>query len=1311
MGFYTYKNSKILLNGIPYFAQNVSISEAANIGPGYHLEDKDNFRYAAEDGIGGSLKISYLLTGLDTLANNITNEEDSISGYFGGLFFDEGYLRSYSVNLSPNNPTAVTADIVFFDTLKGTFSPNHEFAPELKCLNSADVKIGTMAGNTIGKINNLTDFSYDYSVDVGPGYKIGETIPSRVVFGPKQINVNISNDKIDSFVSVYGQKVMFRAALLHPEDQSIYQLYDCNGTLYQKEVSSSAGNIIKYQISIKQNNLSNFERPNQQTNPKPVIYSIYPNTGFYGTEVTINGKNLSSVTNIIYHGNVFDNSFQEISDGQIKSLVPVGATSGPITLISDGGSVETPIFYVGGLPIIIDSVSPLVGGAGDILQISGHNFYEISRVLFNAKKEAVFSKINNNLIQATVPVNSTWGYINVISDIFFLSGTSPEKFVPTPDILGFSPVSGFYGQSLLITGYSFSGVTGVKINNLPTGNTEVFTVTSNTRISVQVPSGNTKGLIRLYGQSGTSELSTNEFYPYSQITGIYPLSGHTGDLLTVSGINFIPEILYNLGSDRYAITFQGNVTGQFTRLNNILFTGLVPSGARSGIINICSQNLDQYPSDISFSVRRDKPTITSFSPISGKRLDYISVVGSNFADFYSFTITGINTGAALDTGDYFISNTENYLTFEIPSVTGGKYNFIIDSIEGAATGSGLYVLENPSVSGFYPTSGGAGHVITLSGLNVYPYLTQVWMDGTGNKTSIVTGSWNYNNNTVIFTIPNNISSGDHSIIIYNTVGSGSGSYPFKFIPGPNPSGFYPLTGQWNDSILLSGSYLDLVSSMSISDIGVTNYTITNTTGINFLIPENSSTDYIKLNNYGGYNYTQQKLSIVPPLAVFSGFIDQETYYGSNLVISGRYLSTVDEVHFSGTLTGYAIEITDFSTIGDSGINVSVPYGISGDSLIRLVNKAGYSYSPYILTLIDDPTITSISLLTGIFTDLVSIVGTNLDGATPYFRTLDDDFIIANNIASFLGIALLFYVPTGIVSGPISISGRNGNFIETDEDFVVLPTVFGVSGNTIYQTGQYITLTGFNVNTDNLVTSLGISGNNGFFYDIANPNEFSGIYQTGYSFINCRINSNFAGTGKVFLVSEYDSDIDNISYTNKVKTLFNTYPITISQPAPIISSFTPSGASPSGRFTINGGHLFSTLRVEFEVNDIIGTGTLVYTGNNQLQVVPPAMATGTGSFCVITPFGTACSGAFRVLSPLLISGYVPVAAHTGELVRISGLSLLLVTGVSFGDHDASFTKINEMGTTIISGIVPSSADCCGETNILICVKNESESYCL
>jgi hypothetical protein len=76
---------------------------------------------------------------------------------------------------------------------------------------------------------------------------------------------------------------------------------------------------------------------------------------------------------------------------------------------------------------------------------------------------------------------------------------------PTPAISSFSPESGIPGQSIVINGVNFNGVTAVKFNDIPAD----FTINSNTQITAIVPATASKGNISISTASGTQQSITS----------------------------------------------------------------------------------------------------------------------------------------------------------------------------------------------------------------------------------------------------------------------------------------------------------------------------------------------------------------------------------------------------------------------------------------------------------------------------------------------------------------------------------------------------------------------------------------------------------------------------------------------------------------------------------------------------------------------------------------------------------------------------------------------------------------------------------
>ena len=145
---YSANNATLKLNGTEILASNASLALNTSLSANYVIGDRNSNSYTASNGIGGNLTFNYFLTGNDYFKTFITGqgeiplgESQTISGNFGGLNFDSGYLTSYAVNFSPNSPTAAAVSIVFFDDLQGEFVSTEEQASPATVLNSSRLSI------------------------------------------------------------------------------------------------------------------------------------------------------------------------------------------------------------------------------------------------------------------------------------------------------------------------------------------------------------------------------------------------------------------------------------------------------------------------------------------------------------------------------------------------------------------------------------------------------------------------------------------------------------------------------------------------------------------------------------------------------------------------------------------------------------------------------------------------------------------------------------------------------------------------------------------------------------------------------------------------------------------------------------------------------------------------------------------------------------------------------------------------------------------------------------------------------------------
>ena len=226
---YSANNAKLKINNEDILASNAELSLGASLSANYLMRDRHTSTFTSSDGIGGTLNFSFYLTGKDFIKTFVTgqgeipqNESQKISGNFGGLNFDSGYLTSYSVNFSPNSPASASASIAFFSDLKGEFSSTSSAPPaDVDILNLSNAAVTSVGIGTTTEVNNFIAGTYNYNASVAPVYLMNETKPSSVSFGEKTISANFEIDNPTGSLPFAGSDAQIEVGLKKFDNEQI----------------------------------------------------------------------------------------------------------------------------------------------------------------------------------------------------------------------------------------------------------------------------------------------------------------------------------------------------------------------------------------------------------------------------------------------------------------------------------------------------------------------------------------------------------------------------------------------------------------------------------------------------------------------------------------------------------------------------------------------------------------------------------------------------------------------------------------------------------------------------------------------------------------------------------------------------------------------------------------------------------------------------------------------------------------------------------------------------------------------------------
>ena len=233
----------------------------------------------------------------------------------------------------------------------------------------------------------------------------------------------------------------------------------------------------------------------------PTITDFTPSAAGVRSSISIAGTNLLGATAVRFNGKKA-RGFTVVSSTQITVGVPVGATTGKITVTTAGGTAASGLDFVVVPTPTITLFTPATGGAGTEVAITGTGFGGATALLFSGASTP-FTVVSPTQIVAAVPPGVSSGRI-VVSTPGGTASRSRFRVIPIPTITSVTPQAGGTGTKVKIKGMHFSNATAVTFNGSPAA----FTVTNSSLIKATIPAGVTTGQLTVTtpGGSATSNL-------------------------------------------------------------------------------------------------------------------------------------------------------------------------------------------------------------------------------------------------------------------------------------------------------------------------------------------------------------------------------------------------------------------------------------------------------------------------------------------------------------------------------------------------------------------------------------------------------------------------------------------------------------------------------------------------------------------------------------------------------------------------------------------------------------------------------------
>ena len=761
----------------------------------------------------------------------------------------------------------------------------------------------------------------------------------------------------------------------------------------------------------------------------------------------------------------------------VVALVLLGLGLSPGAAGAAGSLVHNPVPSVwspfgGGLGVVLEptitSFSPGSGPIGTLVTINGTNFVDVGAVTFSGTAASA-EVLSATQLRATVPAGAISGKIAVTTP----GGTaeSADSFsvvvVGAPSITDFSPVSGPSGTAVTITGTDFLGTTSVTFNGASASfNPAAVTATT---IVATVPAGATTGPISVTTPSGTGTSVASFSVSGPTVTSFSPTSGEVGTTVTVTGTGF---------TGATAVEFGGVAATSFTVDSNTKITATVPAGALSGSISVTGTG-GTGVSTTAFDVI---PAISGFSPIKGPVGTVVTITGSGFN-----SATGVTFGGA-SAGTYTV-NSSTQITAIVPSgAFTGKIGVTHPGgeVKSAATFT-VEIVPPPAITGFSPTSGPVGTLVTISGTG-FSGATTVTFDGIPADFTGVSAT------SITATVPAGASTGKIGV---TTPGGSTLSSSNYTVTGPIITNFTPTSGPVGTLVTITGTGFSDVTGVTFNGTSAT-FSLVSATQITATVPVGATTGKIGVISPGGTELSSSNFTVTAP--TIAGFSPGTGPVGTVVTITGTGLTGATAVTFNGVSATYTVN-------SSTQITATVPAAASTGPIV-VTTPGGTATSSGSFTI--PPTIAGFTPSGGYAGTQVTITGTGFTGAT----SVRFNGVTASLITVDSATQIAATVPVGATSGTIAVTTPSGTATSASSFNVLSPTITNftpVSG----PAGTVVTVTGSGFSG---ATAVRFNGQNAAAFEIDSATQIAATVPTGIT------------TGPITVVTPSGTAISAVPFT-------------------------------------------------------------------------------------------------------------------------------------------------------------------------------------
>lgn len=471
-----------------------------------------------------------------------------------------------------------------------------------------------------------------------------------------------------------------------------------------------------------------------------------------------------------------------------------------------------------------------------------------------------------------------------------------------PVISGITPTFGGPGTQVTIYGSDLYPVYAVYFGTDSTAVAQIV-AQSDSQVVVTVPANAVSSPIYLVSYSPA--YSPQTFHIPPRIDSFFPTNGIIGTQVTIDGSGFYDP------SGKVYLYFNGVIATQGSVTSDTQITAKVPAGASTGYITF-TNSFGRGASSTYFYLN---PTITQFTNriATGQTLN---IYGTSFLGVSSVTLAGSPLNFSILSGTNLqavipATAMDGPLAVRSP---GGSY----------ITPTNLLIL--PTITGFTPSGGVAGTVVTIKGTGLAK-TTQVTFG-----TLVSPAVTNIDSMTVNAVVPTGIKSG----VITLATPNGTNSTTSLFYAPPSIDSFSPASGAPGTTITLLGKNFDSASQLLLGAVPLSGFQVISSTQIQVAAPTSLITGKFQVTTPGGTATSGSSFTVLGPQPTIDSFTPTFGPVGTTVTLTGSNLGSATSVLFGSVAAVFQVSGANLLATVPTGattapIKVTTPNGTATSS--------------------------------------------------------------------------------------------------------------------------------------------------------------------------------------------------------------------------------------------------------------------------------------------------------------------------------------------------------------------------------------------